>query len=247
MYRNVFVLLWCKIEHLLVSKWTLLIPCKFYALYGDSINMILIKCSVRFAGIGIPIIKIRRSHDRLIFIIAIPMPTTKFYKLQQTQVLAVVQNPLHGPNSLGLPSKYVVRRKHNTHDDVIKCVHFARCWLLGRDFIGDRWIPLTKPVTLKFDVFFYLRLDKRLSKQSRRRWFETPSRSLWGHCNETSQQYQGPHIDLLLVEIPIKKSYLYDRSPYTDYTLQWRHNGRDSVSNHQPHDCLFRRRWKKTS
>ena len=34
-------------------------------------------------------------------------------------------------------------------------------------------------------------------------------------------------------------------------TLQWRHDERDSVSNHQPHDflfnCLFRRRWKKTS
>ena len=33
------------------------------------------------------------------------------------------------------------------------------------------------------------------------------------------------------------------------FSLQWRHNGRDSVSNHQPHDCLlnclFRRRWKK--
>ena len=33
--------------------------------------------------------------------------------------------------------------------------------------------------------------------------------------------------------------------------FQWRHNGRDSVSNHQPHDCLlnrlFRRRSKKTS
>ena len=33
--------------------------------------------------------------------------------------------------------------------------------------------------------------------------------------------------------------------------LQWRHNGCDSVSNHQPHDCLlnrlFRRRSKKTS
>ena len=33
--------------------------------------------------------------------------------------------------------------------------------------------------------------------------------------------------------------------------LQWRHNGRDSVSNHQPHDCFlncsFRRRSKKTS
>ena len=34
-------------------------------------------------------------------------------------------------------------------------------------------------------------------------------------------------------------------------TLQWRHKGRDSVSNHQPRDCLlnrlFRRRSKKTS
>ena len=34
-------------------------------------------------------------------------------------------------------------------------------------------------------------------------------------------------------------------------TSQWRHNGRDCVSNHQPHDCLlkrlFRRRSKKIS
>ena len=34
-------------------------------------------------------------------------------------------------------------------------------------------------------------------------------------------------------------------------TWQWRHNGRDGVSNHHPHDCLlnrlFRRRSKKTS
>ena len=35
------------------------------------------------------------------------------------------------------------------------------------------------------------------------------------------------------------------------HSLHWRHNGRDSVSNHQPHDCLlkclFRRRSKKIS
>ena len=35
------------------------------------------------------------------------------------------------------------------------------------------------------------------------------------------------------------------------HPLQWRHNGYDSISNHQPHDCLlnhlFRRRSKKTS
>ena len=34
-------------------------------------------------------------------------------------------------------------------------------------------------------------------------------------------------------------------------TLHWRHNGRNTVSNHQPHDCLFnrlfRRRSKETS
>ena len=38
---------------------------------------------------------------------------------------------------------------------------------------------------------------------------------------------------------------------HQNQTLQWRHNGRDSVSNHQPQDCLlnrqFRRRSKKTS
>ena len=38
---------------------------------------------------------------------------------------------------------------------------------------------------------------------------------------------------------------------HIEVTLQWRHNGRDSVSNHQPHDCLlnllFRRRSNKTS
>ena len=41
-----------------------------------------------------------------------------------------------------------------------------------------------RPVTRKFDVFFDLRLRKRLCKLSRRRWFEMPSRSLWRHCNE---------------------------------------------------------------
>ena len=41
------------------------------------------------------------------------------------------------------------------------------------------------------------------------------------------------------------------RIPISRNALQWRHNGHDSVSNHQPHDCLrnhlFRRRSKKTS
>ena len=39
--------------------------------------------------------------------------------------------------------------------------------------------PSHRPVTRNFDVFFDQHLNKRLSKQSRRRWVETPSRSLW--------------------------------------------------------------------
>ena len=44
--------------------------------------------------------------------------------------------------------------------------------------------PTQRPVTRSFDVFFDLRLNKRLSKQSWGWWFKTPSRSLWRHCNE---------------------------------------------------------------
>ena len=49
-----------------------------------------------------------------------------------------------------------------------------------------------------------------------------------------------------LLVVPLCRSYFK-----TVTTLQWRHNGRDGVSNHQPHDCLlsriFRRGSKKTS
>ena len=40
-----------------------------------------------------------------------------------------------------------------------------------------------RPVTWSFDIFFDLRLNKRLCKQSRRWWFATSSRPLWRHCN----------------------------------------------------------------
>ena len=43
--------------------------------------------------------------------------------------------------------------------------------------------PIQRPVTRSFDIFFDLRLNKRLSKQSWGWWFDTPSCSLWRHCN----------------------------------------------------------------
>ena len=44
--------------------------------------------------------------------------------------------------------------------------------------------PTQRPVTRSFDVFFDLRLNKRLSKQPWAWWFETPSWSLWRHCHD---------------------------------------------------------------
>ena len=46
-----------------------------------------------------------------------------------------------------------------------------------------RGIHRSPSVTRSFDVFFDLHLNKGLSKQSRRQWFETPSHPLWRHCN----------------------------------------------------------------
>ena len=43
--------------------------------------------------------------------------------------------------------------------------------------------PAQRSVTRSFDVFFYLRLNIRRSKQSWGWWFETPSGSLWRHSN----------------------------------------------------------------
>ena len=44
--------------------------------------------------------------------------------------------------------------------------------------------PAQRSVTRSFDVFFDLRLNKRLSKQSWGWWFEALSWPLWRHCND---------------------------------------------------------------
>ena len=63
--------------------------------------------------------------------------------------------------------------------------HFRVTDPLWGEFTGHR------PVTRSFDVFFDLRLNKRLSKQSWSWWFETPSRSLWRHCNVVGRIFVG--------------------------------------------------------
>ena len=56
--------------------------------------------------------------------------------------------------------------------------------------------PTQKPVMRSFDVIFDLRVTKRLSKQSSGWWFETPSRSLWRHCN-----VHNPNLSSTLIDV----------------------------------------------
>ena len=57
--------------------------------------------------------------------------------------------------------------------------------------------------------------------------------------------------DRCQIDVDWRISAVWVSHDYCWLTLQWRHNGHDSVSNHQPYDCLlnrlFRRRSKKTS
>ena len=68
--------------------------------------------------------------------------------------------------------------------------------------------PSQRPVTQSFDVFFDLCLNKGLSKQSRRWWFETLSRLLWRHCNEYCSL--GVHAK-------------HERSLFHDDVIKWTH------------------------
>ena len=59
-----------------------------------------------------------------------------------------------------------------------------------------RWeFPSQRLVTGHFDVFFDLVLNKRLSKQTKRWWFEMPLCSLWRPCNANKWCFQKlPHL-----------------------------------------------------
>ena len=58
-------------------------------------------------------------------------------------------------------------------------------WRPFRFCVGTGEFPAQRPITRGFDVFFDLRLNKRLNKQPWGWWFQTPPWSLWRHCNDT--------------------------------------------------------------
>ena len=84
--------------------------------------------------------------------------------------------------------------------------------------------PVQRPVTRSFDVFFDLRLNKRLSEQSWGWWFETLPRPLWRHCNATQWRH-------LLMKCTHKKSHIvHFRTNYTKFWSSISKNGYGTVN-----------------
>ena len=71
------------------------------------------------------------------------------------------------------------------------------------EFTSPGEFPTQRPVTRRFDVFFDLRLNKRLSKQPWGWWFETPSLSLWRQCNVTSHKKKKKNQCIMIYPNPI--------------------------------------------
>ena len=74
--------------------------------------------------------------------------------------------------------------------------------------------------------------------------------NLWFDQVSIEYQMKVPEVNEVIGHDEIHTNMAKHCSEYQN-SLQWRHNGRYGVSNHQPHDCLlkrsFRRRSKKTS
>ena len=96
------------------------------------------------------------------------------------------------------------------HDDVIKWKHYYVTDPLCGEFTGHRWIPRTKASDAKLWCFLWSApgLNKRLGKQSRGWWFETPSRILWRHCIELHYVSGNMHIIVLLYGRVILNTFL---------------------------------------
>ena len=88
--------------------------------------------------------------------------------------------------------------------------------------------PAQRPVTPSFDVFFDLRLNKRLSKQSWGWWFETLSRPLWRSSNVTNI-----HDDVIVYD---KKTHQACRRRYMFVWFTWT----NLCSRTHKYDLLFR-------
>ena len=84
--------------------------------------------------------------------------------------------------------------------------------------------PANRPVTQSFDVFFDLRPNKRLIKQSWGWWFETPSSSLWRHRNE-NRNYSKSQQTLIMLrnDHTRQRGETHKSFKNQDDAIKWKH------------------------
>ena len=148
------------------------------------------------------------------------------------------------------------------HDDVIKWNHFPRYWPFKR---GIHRSPVNSPhkgqwrgalmfplICARINVWVNEAGD---SRRHRAHYDAVIMRRSHSHECATRMQDERNNFDFRVHSYSFGKSrsmwFALIRRLFQVVPLHWRHSGRDGVSNHQPHDCLlnriFRRRWKKTS
>ena len=105
-----------------------------------------------------------------------------------------VTNHPQPPNPIIIPCCISLKRKCHfdeivVHDDVIKWEHFPRYWPFAR---GSPRSPVNSHHKGQWrEALMFSLICARKNgwvKQPIRRWFETPSRSSWRHCNASSLQ-----------------------------------------------------------
>ena len=77
------------------------------------------------------------------------------------------------------------------------------------EFTGPGEFPTQRPVTRSFDVYFDLRLNKRLCKQSWGWWFETLLCPLWRHSNGILDKGKGWWSSSTAAVNTIENEYLF--------------------------------------
>ena len=121
------------------------------------------------------------------------------------------------------------------------------------------WFTTNKNI-FAFSTFLNIKITLKFSSGKKKDQFKPYCQlyGCWSLGDAMSQSISSHGIDLVLPEYSgfrtrgVHMQMYYSRDTgwqCCSRTLQWRHNGRDSVSSHQPHDCLlnglFGRRLKK--
>ena len=87
--------------------------------------------------------------------------------MRNTRIRSSYQVNTIGVDYLSTQGTIVSAAMALNYDDIIKWKYFRVTGPLCGEFTGPSEFPAQRPVTRGFDVFFDLRLNKRLSKQPR--------------------------------------------------------------------------------